>query len=84
MTLTQPTDTPEPPGQPGGVRRSLADTLARRIADDIIEGRLPPGIRLDEAELAGRFAVSRTPSGKRWARSAPWGWPAADRIAAWW
>ncbi|MEN2975658.1 GntR family transcriptional regulator [Tistrella bauzanensis] len=61
MPLTQPTDTPEPPGQPGGVRRSLADTLARRIADDIIEGRLPPGIRLDEAELAGRFAVSRTP-----------------------
>lgn len=46
---------------PGGLRRSLADTLARAIADDIIEGRLLPGVRLDEHELAARFDVSRTP-----------------------
>jgi DNA-binding GntR family transcriptional regulator len=35
--------------------------LAGQLADDIIHGRLAPGVRLDEQELARRFGVSRTP-----------------------
>ncbi len=31
------------------------------LEDDIVEGRLRPGSRLDEASLATRFGVSRTP-----------------------
>ncbi|WP_299438232.1 GntR family transcriptional regulator [uncultured Rhodospira sp.] len=31
------------------------------LEDEILDGRLPPGRRLDEASLARRFAVSRTP-----------------------
>ncbi|MBX9925948.1 MAG: GntR family transcriptional regulator [Hyphomicrobiaceae bacterium] len=31
------------------------------LEDDIVEGRLRPGARLDEATLAARFGVSRTP-----------------------
>lgn len=37
------------------------DDLIRELADDIINGRLLPGIRLDEQSLAKRFGVSRTP-----------------------
>jgi len=36
-------------------------TLKRQIEHDIIAGALKPGDRLDEARLAERFAVSRTP-----------------------
>lgn len=42
-------------------RGSRADELAQRLADDIVDGRLFPGIRLEEQELAQRFKVSRTP-----------------------
>ena len=38
-----------------------ADLVREALADDIISGRLPAGTRLDEASLAKRFAVSRTP-----------------------
>lgn len=38
-------------------RSRLRDALEEEIA----EGRLPPGYRLDETELARRFGVSRTP-----------------------
>ncbi len=31
------------------------------IEDEIVTRQLPPGTRLDEVELAQRFAVSRTP-----------------------
>lgn len=31
------------------------------LEDDIVEGRIRPGERLDEVSLAGRFGVSRTP-----------------------
>lgn len=49
-------DMPEP------VRRGgLADDVCRRIADEIVLGNLPPGMRLDEVSLAARFNVSRTP-----------------------
>jgi DNA-binding GntR family transcriptional regulator len=40
---------------------SVVDSLCRQLADEIVEGVLPPGIRLDEVGLAGRFGVSRTP-----------------------
>ncbi|MGE5145331.1 MAG: GntR family transcriptional regulator [Candidatus Eiseniibacteriota bacterium] len=38
-----------------------ADALRRRLADEIITGRLRPGDRLDEREIATRFGLSRTP-----------------------
>lgn len=38
-----------------------ADRVREALADDIIAGRLAAGARLDEAVLANRFAVSRTP-----------------------
>ena len=37
------------------------DEMVRGIADSIVTGALRPGIKLDEASLAGRFEVSRTP-----------------------
>ncbi len=40
---------------------SRVDELCRQLADDIMEGTLLPGIRLDEMGLATRFGVSRTP-----------------------
>jgi DNA-binding GntR family transcriptional regulator len=40
---------------------SLAGRLVVAIENDILEGRLKPGERLDEAPLCGRFGVSRTP-----------------------
>jgi DNA-binding GntR family transcriptional regulator len=41
--------------------RTRAAELAAALADDILRGRLAPGLRLDEQELAQRFSVSRTP-----------------------
>ena len=38
-----------------------ADELRMRIADEITTGKIPPGTRLDEVQLADRFEVSRTP-----------------------
>ncbi len=40
---------------------SRADQVVRTLADEIVRGAIPPGLRLDERELAQRFAVSRTP-----------------------
>jgi DNA-binding GntR family transcriptional regulator len=40
---------------------SVVDGLCRQLADEIVEGMLKPGDRLDEVGLAGRFGVSRTP-----------------------
>lgn len=42
-------------------RTTLADRLRTEIADEIVSGALPPGVGLDETELARRFNVSRTP-----------------------
>ncbi|OAN43026.1 GntR family transcriptional regulator [Paramagnetospirillum marisnigri] len=42
-------------------KRTLADDLRRQMADEILDGRLPPGQHLDEQDLAARFGVSRTP-----------------------
>jgi len=42
-------------------RGSLADSVCRRIADEIALGNFVPGSKLDEVMLAERFQVSRTP-----------------------
>ena len=42
-------------------KRTRAEELRMALADDIVSGRLAPGFRLDERELAERFGVSRTP-----------------------
>jgi DNA-binding GntR family transcriptional regulator len=39
----------------------LSEALMETIEDEIVTRQLPPGTRLDEVELAQRFAVSRTP-----------------------
>lgn len=40
---------------------STADKLAEALAESIFSGDFEPGSRLDEQQLAQRFAVSRTP-----------------------
>jgi len=40
---------------------TTVEGMVRAIADDIVSGRLAPGVRLDEVSLAARYAVSRTP-----------------------
>jgi DNA-binding GntR family transcriptional regulator len=52
-TEFRPTD-----GQTG---ETLAASIRRHLETDIAEGRLEPGARLDEQDLAKRFGVSRTP-----------------------
>jgi DNA-binding GntR family transcriptional regulator len=41
--------------------KTLAARLREQLADDIVRGVLAPGVSLEEAELAKRFDVSRTP-----------------------
>ena len=43
------------------VRKTRADELRLQLADEIVRGVLAPGSALEEAELARRFMVSRTP-----------------------
>jgi DNA-binding GntR family transcriptional regulator len=43
------------------LRETAADRLAQALAEAIISGDFPPGIRLDEQQLAQRYEVSRTP-----------------------
>ena len=43
------------------MKRSNTQRLKDSLEDDIINGRLAPGERLDPEELAARFQVSRTP-----------------------
>jgi DNA-binding GntR family transcriptional regulator len=40
---------------------TAADKLAEAIAESVFSGEFAPGVRLDEQQLAQRFAVSRTP-----------------------
>ncbi len=40
---------------------SHAQRLRQTIEDEIVDGALRPGDRLDECQLAARFGVSRTP-----------------------
>jgi DNA-binding GntR family transcriptional regulator len=41
--------------------QTRAERLAGQISNAILVGEFPPGARLDEQQLAGRFGVSRTP-----------------------
>lgn len=41
--------------------RTRAEQIRGELADDIVRGRLAPGLALDETDLARRFGVSRTP-----------------------
>lgn len=41
--------------------RATSTTVVHALEDDILQGVLKPGTRLDEQALARRFAVSRTP-----------------------
>ncbi|MDX1455885.1 MAG: GntR family transcriptional regulator [Gammaproteobacteria bacterium] len=49
------------PADPDADARTLADRVFARLQDDIVLGRLAPGSRLGEAELAGKYGVSRGP-----------------------
>jgi DNA-binding GntR family transcriptional regulator len=53
--------------------------IVKRLRDDILAGRLPPGSRLVECDLTARFAVSRGPVREALRRLAPDGliehWP---------
>jgi DNA-binding GntR family transcriptional regulator len=40
---------------------SLAADVARRLEEEILQGKIAPGQRLDERELSERYGVSRTP-----------------------
>jgi DNA-binding GntR family transcriptional regulator len=42
-------------------RLTIVERLTQALADDIADGALAPGVKLDEQALAGRFGVSRTP-----------------------
>lgn len=42
-------------------RVSRAEDLLQQLEEEILLGKLPPGSRLDEKQLADRFHVSRTP-----------------------
>jgi DNA-binding GntR family transcriptional regulator len=52
---------PRKHAKPAAPRQTLAEQLRLKLADDIVAGRLAPGVRLDETALAQRFQVSRTP-----------------------
>ncbi len=52
-------DLPSPP-RPAAIE-TRADRLVRALSDEIVSGRLGPGVRLDEQSLADRFGLSRTP-----------------------
>lgn len=41
--------------------KTLAESVADRLAEEIIRRQLLPGARLDEVSLAARFGVSRSP-----------------------
>ena len=43
------------------IRSTRAELLREKLTEEIISGRLAPGTRLDEQEIADRFSVSRTP-----------------------
>lgn len=58
MTAFAPTATP---GNVAVPRKTRAEEVRQRLSDDIAEGKLLPGMPIDETELAGLYGVSRTP-----------------------
>lgn len=59
-TLGTPLDSAASPTQTSS-RKTLADNVRMRLIEEIVTGSYPPGAKLDEASLAARFDVSRTP-----------------------
>ncbi|TWF52319.1 GntR family transcriptional regulator [Neorhizobium alkalisoli] len=51
------------PAKEAGSRRKLtrAEEVRAKLADDIVDGKLSPGMPLDETEIAASYGVSRTP-----------------------
>lgn len=45
----------------GSTPSTRAEEIRQLLADEIVRGRLPPGLPLEEIELARKFGVSRTP-----------------------
>jgi len=62
MVPSTPADLP-PDERPGEVSKSAtrSEQVREQIEELIATGEFPPGMRLDETELAQRFDVSRTP-----------------------
>lgn len=58
--MNAPDGLPPLPG-PQAVASTLAESLADRLRELIIEGELPPGTRLNERALCDRLGASRTP-----------------------
>ncbi len=54
-------DQPDEAGPPRGRGGTLSEDLRSTLEEMIVSGQLQPGARLDEAEIAARFKVSRTP-----------------------
>jgi DNA-binding GntR family transcriptional regulator len=52
---------PGPPAVTPAKSTGLADEIAFQLRAEILDGKLPPGARLQHEELAIRFGVSRTP-----------------------
>ena len=52
---------PKEPGASENTKRTLADVVRIQLTDEIVTRAHPPGTRLDEASIAKRFKVSRTP-----------------------
>ena len=63
-----------PPRKPDAQHGELADRTYRQLRELIVRGRLPPGARAMETELAKRFGVSRTPVRESLARLAQEGY----------
>lgn len=60
--LPPPTRSPTaPPTAMRATAATLAETIRVDLADQIVHGRLAPGLPLEEIDLAKRYGVSRTP-----------------------
>lgn len=58
--MREPSST-RPAQHAAGSTNKLSERLREAIEEEIATGKLAPGTRLDELELAARFGVSRTP-----------------------
>ncbi len=53
-------------------KQTATDRVRTILADEIVRGLIGPGVVLDEASLAQRFDVSRTPIREAIRIAAPW------------
>lgn len=56
-----PATAPETPLGPPLVRETVGTAVYRRLREAVLTGRIPPGSRINELELASAWQVSRTP-----------------------